>query len=352
VKFNLLALSIAMFAMTGCAVFSDDEKGFEEDYVYTKAKQTPSLKIPEGLVIEEDDFAPIPLLDNNASKVIGKKIDNKTPSLILAVGNDLRVNNDAETAAVWITATKEDISQRIKAYIRDNKMSLVEKDNVIITGWQYRIDDSFFGGKVLPKTMSKEKNRYSFHLFPSKLPNEIGVQVVQIESQGVFRKDDAEEWKVLPLNPTNAIEFLNEFIIYDYEKKLIAAQKALNTDVSIDLRVAKGSDDSYVLLAADTFTNTWNKFIRIAEEAGFDVEDKDATVGLISAEYDNPETSIVSSTTVAETTTKIADGDYSIQFSEIGEQTTIQLFDSEGQPLSQAQLTQLYFVLEPLFAKN
>jgi uncharacterized lipoprotein len=352
VKFNLLGLSISIFVMTGCAVFSDDEKGFEEDYVYTKAKQTKSLKIPAGLVIEEDDFAPVPALDENASKVIGKRIDNKTPSLILAVGNDLRVNHDADTAAVWINATKEDISQRIKSYVRDNKMSFVEKDSVIITGWQNRVDDSFFGGKVLPKNMAKEKNRYSFHLFPSKLPNEIGVQVVQVESLGVFRDDEAQDWKVLPFSAHKAIEFLNEFIIYDYEKKLIAAQEALTLDVSIDLRVAKGGDDSYVLLAADTFSNTWNKFIRVAEEAGFEVEENDATIGLLSVEYDNPETSIISSKTAGETATKIPDGDYSIQFSEIGEHTTIQLFNSDGQPLNQAQLTQLYYVLEPLFARK
>ncbi len=345
-----IAVLASVLALSGCSWFSDDEKGIEEDYVYTQSRYAKALEVPEGLVVEEDDFAYIPNVDVNKKGLLGAQIDIRTPTLILAVGKNLRVNSEAGTPSVWMTGKKEAVIERFEKFLQLNKINFKRQQDLIITGWRQQVDDSFFGGKVLPKEVKAERNRFSIHFYPSKLPNEVGVQVVHTEALGI-RRDGDDNWQKMPLREQTAAEFLNAFIIYDYEQSVLRSKEAIAKAKPIVIRLAKNQEDQFVFLADADFSKTWNRFLRIAERAGFEIDTSDATLGLISAEYDNPELNVLSTVAVEQTQSGIDEGEYSLQFSEVGNRTAIQLFDEEGRQLTQEQLTKLYYILEPLFAE-
>lgn len=269
------------FTLSGCGMTSKEKP----DYV--KAEESKPLKLPKknrknNIV----DFYVVP--DVNAKgkrQPIGNELKQFAPLTVIADGNDVRSVYDSKEAAVWIEQSKDEILNDLNKFLarKQLKQRAVKSGKVARyeTTWLTEEYDKRLDPVVTKGDADEVKNRFAFTFKPSDRSREMLLTVKTIDSavlvDGEWQKRDAAA-------TYRDFQFLNDFI--QMRQEGVGTRERGSANQSMAIKMAIAEDKQAVFRANAPFRRTFIKLESVLEELGFDIEDKDASDGLIVASFD------------------------------------------------------------------
>ena len=278
-KLWLVGIGLSI-TLTGCGLMK------KEKPEYVTAEESKPLKLPKksqkNTIV---DFYVIPKVRPEAKRYpVGEKLKQSAPLTVIADGNDVRSVYDSKDAAVWIEQPKKSIKANLQSFLkrtgikyRPVKGGKLERYE---TAWHIeefdRSLDPVFDGEV-----EEVRNRFAITFKPSDRNREMLVSVAVIDSAVLL--DD--KWqKSDPSASYRDFQLINEFIQARQEGK--NTRERGSAYQSIGLKMAIAEDKQAVFRADAPFRRTFIKLESVLEELDFDIEDKDASDGLIVASFD------------------------------------------------------------------
>jgi uncharacterized lipoprotein len=315
------------------------------------------LQLPEGYSSARlKDELVIPAIDENAkSKPVGEALDTQPPIQILAVTQGMRVDRSSKTPAIYWMVDAETLHERISAYLKFKEVGYQREQDRYITDWVVTDNEAWWRsvfGTDLPRFV---REKFELSTYPSGVNGEFHVSVALLDRE--LMPYDEDRWIKATNDTRSAAEFLNGLVGYiDYLERVDNAKRLQQLNRGISTRLGKDKDGNAALVTEDTDWQTlWLKTPKVLEPFGFKLSDKDQSSGTYFFEFEANEPGFFASLFGDEEgiALDLPKGAYQVIVGgKDGGVVSLTFVDTEGEPLSDAKMAQLFPHLSEAFGKN
>ncbi len=338
---------------SGCGwIYGEEGLVKDNEYTYLDSDVGKTLIIPEGMDdIQIVDEYPIPDISPEAKEFAsGRDITQAAPTLILAVDVNSGVFTRDEKFAptVWFRIKEIEVWQALVNYLQDNNIPVENKkiaDGVIETDWIVIDQSSIFADWFGSDDISAKRYKYRFTLSKSKRRN---LQLLSVQNIAAQSTRYDSNWRDEQTSRVQAIQFMNGFLgTWSQQRDMEARRRVLAANKGIELELGHDNNDNPAMMAKADFLQSWERLARVLESLGFEIEDKDQTLGIYFVSYRGPESSSFMESLKFWKSSKhnelpLKEGDYQLNLSALTEQTAITMFTKEGTVLSVETLNKIY----------
>jgi len=320
-------------------------RGFD----YLDAQSSVALSVPPGLVLPADNGEyMIPPLGKVDRDYVGAKVDIRPPVQVMPLLAINRVEAQGAQVVVTLNTTGDPDSQRealwngVLAYLADSGAG--------ISQWvveEYQVDSGWI---EMPAGSEPLQQKYRFEVRPStgQGPLQLSVQpLAQRRLNGQPLPDMA-----LPLSEQQRDTklMLNQLIVYYDDKRRQAEAAAGQNEHLSGLRFGSDSNNLPAWLANAPFDDVWREFPLLLERLNFEVSSQDGALGVIKASYSTLSQRQFEALGVEPF---VLDGsEFSFQLGDLGDNTSITMFDQDGQPVSAELMANLYPAMQSVLRQG
>jgi outer membrane protein assembly factor BamC len=357
-KFVKVTALVLMPVLSGCS-WLYGEQGLIHDSTndYLKSKEENPLQLPQGYDSSrlKDELAIPPIADKAKQSPIGPELDAQPPIQILAVTQGMRVDRSSEIPAIFWMIDADKLHERITAYLEFKDVSYRQESNRYLTDWIVTDNEAWWRsvfGTDLPRFV---REKFDLSITPSGVNGEYRVAVKLLDRE--LMPYDEDQWIKAVSDTRSATEFLNGLVGYiDYLERVDNAKRLQELNRGITMSLGKDKEGNAALVATDSDWRTlWLKTPKVLEPFGFKLTDKDQTTGTYFFEFEANEPGFFASLFGDEEgiALELPNGAYQVIVSgKEGGAATLTLLDTEGLPLSDAKMAQLFPYLSEAFGKN
>jgi outer membrane protein assembly factor BamC len=356
-KFISVITLLASFLMTGCSwLYSEDGLIHDSSKDYLKAEQTKPLQVPDEYKTDHlGNIAPVPELPPQSQQLpAGDNLDKSPPLQVLAVGQGMRINRQSVNPGVFWMKPVDELRQQLEAFFEYKELSFIEENGLVKSDWVL-IDNEAWWRSVFGTSLPRfERSKFTFSISQGERKGEAGVVVSQQAHQ--IMPYDEDSWKSIPENRKMATAFLNEFVGYmDYLERLENAKRLKQLNQGFNVVLGADSDSRAALLANTDWRTLWLKAPKVLEPFGFTLTDRDQSTGTYFFEFEPNEPGFFASLFGDDegVALNLPEGAYQLIIGgKEGGSVTMTFIDIDGEPLSDAKLTQIYPHLSEAFGRN
>jgi len=351
---GLLGLSL----VTGCS--SDTErKQANRDFDYTQEKLAPaSLKIPQGLQAPEfsNDYRIPPLRQADQPRLLGSQVDVRPPVQILNLTPGSRGEFSQEAVSLWFSPRS--VNQKLDQELWELLFSFLTERNIPVASLDpdsKRLDTNWFATTPTMATWTDEsddklklRQRYRF-----SLENDPGLHRTALKLQLLQQESYLDgEKRAEPLSHLEqrryAVQLMNQLSAY-IEKSLSRGNSQEQAD-RIPLLLGLDGNGLTAWLAGAGFEPTWQRLSAVLPGLGFTLTSKQESLGLIVADYEDPDSHFWQFG--QQSGFGLASGSYRLQLGDLGDKTSITLFDADKKPVDKAVVSKMYLSLAKAFSRS
>jgi outer membrane protein assembly factor BamC len=344
--------------LTACSWFYSEE-GLIKDttYDYIKAGQIKDIELPPSLVQKNRaDFAPIPTIGEKASTApMGSEVKLSAPVQILAVLDNVRVDNQANNPAVFIIEKSEFIWESLLDLFSnsESELELVDKEQWLIqTDWLAVDERGIWLGLAGSDEIDDFRAKFQIKITDGVLRDEQRLVVKRIAAEKF--DDDSETWQPVPSFWQDSAEMLN-LLISNYDKLAVERDKRNRASMiaGFQVQLAQDEDDAAALVTDASLEHVWEKLPNVLKELDFEVNDRDRRLMTYFVQYKFEEPGFFASLFNSEKEPlPLESGDYQVTLRQLGERTAIVFRDGQGAPLNSTTMVKLYPALSRLFGSD
>lgn len=347
--FSLLTLSLAACSNV------ETRKQANGNFDYVNATPESEFTVPENLDKPEDkpDFV-IPELQNSEG-AIGQKVDVRAPALVLPLAAGSRVDEFDKSAAVWFDKVDDDRDLRetvIKAitdYLSTEEVGFVTADaanNTWESEWFHVEEES---GYLFWKNIDlTESWRFKYTLVTKPHGRSVGLNVELVEymhtsDEGSKTKIDQIEKQRVEMGMINAItaQLDYQYRLYSREDRLARASMEIVT-----LGQSEAGKPAYII--DYPVDELWTYLPGFFDSYNFKITDLNEDKFIYEVEYTRIDPSLWDQIWGDELpVVEFEDGTYEFRLTKLGEQTALEIYNDEGEVLSDQILIQNFEILEP-----
>lgn len=350
---GLLGLSL----VTGCS--SDTErKQANRDFDYTQQTLAPgSLKIPQGLQAPDfsSDYRIPPLRQAGQPGLLGSQVDVRPPVQILNLTAGSRGEFSQQAVSLWFSPRS--VNQKLDEELWRLLFSFLSERNIPVASLEAggkRLDTSWFATTPAMETWTEEsddplmlRQRYRFSLENDPGRHRTGLKL-QLLEQEIYRDGEKSAAPLSSLEQRrHAVQLMNQVSAY--------IDKRLRTDSSqgqagrIPLLLGLDGNGLTAWLADAGFEPTWRRLLAVLPGLGFTVTSNQESLGLIVADYEDPDSHFWQFGQPSGF--GLASGSYRLQLGDLGQQTSITLFNADKKPVEKEVVSKMYLSLAKAFSQ-
>lgn len=332
-----------IFLLGGCSwIYGDNGLIHSSEYDYLKATEEKPLELPPGFQDARlQELYPVPEVDSSGP--VGRALEVEAPSLVLTLGDGVRIDRTGALPQVWIQDEIPQVWAILQSYLRDNQIGTRINDaqgHTVITDW-LEGDRKGFLKRLFGGNDALERARFRVELNAADDGRETRVQVAQTGKQ--VREEEGGEWQDQAASDRQATRFMNRFIAYyDIRRNEIASERVARAG-GINLRLGRDRNNNPALLADQEFFTVWNRVPRAFEKVGLRAVDRDQGQGMYYFNHEDPEDGFWASLFGKERALPdLPYGNYQLRLVAQDGETTLTMMDVDGTPLDEQLLTKIY----------
>jgi len=352
---NMFYLSLLSVAMIGCS--SINQKQAEGGFDYTEISESEPIVVPKDLtpVRTRSDFA---ISDNiNQDGPIGKEMDIRAPSLVLPVATSTRVEENNTKAKVWFDQVLDDrdlldfIIKAIREELASKTVevsSLVEDGNVFTLGTDWVHDEKISGIWGFEEIEMTESAKFGFTL--EKRPHGRSVALTVDLTDYMKTDETGGHRNINPIDKERMEKKLLNLIIeeVDYQYRLVQRENRLLRANQKLVTIGTNNVDEPAFVVEMATDLLWNNMPVFFDDYGFTVADLDETKRIYFVDFEQPEISLWDKMWGEEAPViDLPNARYQFVLAPNGEQTTVTLYNENGDVLTLDVLERIFGVIEP-----
>ncbi|WON75796.1 outer membrane protein assembly factor BamC [Serratia sp. UGAL515B_01] len=328
--------------MTLAACSSDQryKRQVSGDESYLDAAPLKQLNAPSGLIlpVQTGDYN-VPVSAQKGQT--GKQLDIRPPVQPLALLSGSRGQNTSDSGTLLFenSPKNQNLWPRVASLIQAKNMPIASRqdaDQTLTTDWVKwsRLDED-----------DQYEGRYQITVEQQGYQQALVVKTLELRQQGktdkVTNPVEVQRYNSMMIN--TIVEGL------DKQENLTSSQTAKRTET---LDVQNGTNDAGLpmLIVRAPFPVVWERLPATLEKLGMKVRDRSRSKGSVSVTYKSPSAKDWGAMGVKAPGLK--DGDYKLQLGDLNNRVSLQLLDSKGKPLSQAQNDALMPVFQAAFSQT
>ncbi|TRX56714.1 outer membrane protein assembly factor BamC [Thalassomonas sp. M1454] len=347
--FSLLTLSLAACSNV------ETRKQANGNFDYVNAKPESKFVVPENLHQPEDkpDYL-IPELENSDGPV-GIKVDVRAPALVLPLAAGSRVDEFDKTAAVWFDKVDDDRDLRetvikvITDYLATEDVGFVSADeanNTWESEWFHVEEES---GYLFWKNIDlTESWRFKYSLVTKPHGRSVGLNVELVEYMHTSDKGsktliDPIEKQRVEMGMINAItaQLDYQYRLYNKEDRLARATMEIVT-------LGQSANNKPAYIIDYPVDELWNYLPGFFDSYNFKISDLNEDKFIYEVEYERIDPSLWDMIWGDELpVVEIESGVYEFHLTELDGKTALEIYNDEGEILSDQVLIQNFEILEP-----
>ncbi|GAA5189236.1 outer membrane protein assembly factor BamC [Ferrimonas gelatinilytica] len=351
-------VALAVLALAGCSTPLERRQaggGFD----YLEQNSGNPLVVPAGLETPRTSREfDIPALGDQADpELVGPRLDVRPPLQVLPLAPGTRIQDGTDTVTILIESNDDDVAladeiqQTLLGFLGQRGIGVADANGgVITTDWIEQTE-------VVERSWWRDKEyqlrqRYRFDTVVKDHGRTGSIEITLLDHEE--RLDGVDEDIVLTDADRRryAIDMLNSAIAYMAEDRQareaadqIANGRGFNTELGLD------PEDNAAFIADGGFDEIWTRMGKVLPALGFEVRDLDKTLATYYVEYDSSG-GFWSSLWSDSERLDLEEGSYQVRLFEMGERTAITLMDSDAEPLSTEQVTEIYQIVEQAMGKE
>ena len=350
-------IAVSCCLLAACSNFSERHQA-SGDFDYLDAKLGDKVTVPADLKgIDYQSEYDIPSLEVTNIKVsVGPGLDIRAPMVPMPVAKDSRVVESGKRAEIIFESLKSaeelktDLWRRINTFLNDNQFAVVSRDDsALATDWLVS-QPQFTRLYGLDEDVSL-RQKYRFELEVGEHGHSANL-VVKLAEHEQSNSSEALDGSVIRRYETQMLNMMLSHLYSNERKQTQERAKIARRGMQLELGFDETGESAYVVKAP--FEQAWSKMAQVLPKLGFEVEDRDKTLGMYFVRYEGVESGFWSSLwgddEVGEI--KLEKGKYQVQVQAQGEQAIIGLIDEAGDKLSAEQLTEMFTVFKTVMSKD
>ncbi len=356
-KLVKLLVLVLVPVMSGCS-WLYGEQGLIHDSTndYLKAKEQSPLQVPEGYDQSrlQNELSIPPISSKAEQQALGPELDKQPPMQILAVTQGMRADRASSVPAVFWMIEPESLDEQIRAFLGHKEIGFSQHENHYITDWIVTDNEAWWRsvfGTDMPRFV---REKFELSTLPGERNGEVRVAVKLLERE--LMPYDEDKWLDASNDSRSATEFLNGLVGYiDYLERVDNAKRLQELNRGIVTTLGQNVDGNASMVADSDWRTVWLKTPQILEPFGFTLTDKDQAKGTYFFEFEANEPGFFASLFGDDegVALDLPKGAYQVIVG--GKDTgavTLTIIDTEGQPLSDAKMAQLFPHLSEAYGRN
>ncbi len=329
--------------LSGCSwIYGEDGLIHDSEYDYLEATEEKPLELPPGYQDNRlQELYPVPAVESAGP--VGKALETEAPSLVLTLGDGVRIDRASETPQVWIQDETPEVWQILQAYLTENNIGTRINDaqgHTVVTDW-LEGDKKGFLKRLFGGDDSLERARFKVELHAADDGTETRVRVAQTGKQ--VRPDEDGEWQEQAASERQATRFMNRFIAYyDIKRNELASERVARAG-GINLRLGRDRNNNPALIADQEFFTVWSRVPSVFEKVGLRAVDRDQGQGMYYFDYEDPDEGFWASLFGKDKVLPdLPYGNYQLKLIRQDGETSLTMMDVDGTPLDEQLLTKIY----------
>jgi len=276
--------TLAVFStllMSGCGwLYGKDGWIRDTEYDYLEVKQSPPLKIPEGMQgYKPTDAYPIPPLTEAMVKTAPKDGFNvEPPALVLSAGEGVVGVQDAAVATGLVYVEAETLWSRLISFLEKKQIGILEQDQtagVIRTDWVQTESIGWFRDWIMDQDIEAYRWKFVISTQAGENPKENRLTVKVDQSEAL---SENQGWIPNAIARRDGVDMLNQFLgFYDEELTKDARARVLASRAGVPVELWQGNEGEAGIFARLDIDQLWEITPTVIEKLGFIVDDKDTT---------------------------------------------------------------------------
>ncbi|WP_105902507.1 outer membrane protein assembly factor BamC [Vibrio gangliei] len=331
---QLVISSLAVFVLSACAGDPEERRQAKDDFAYLDTSLDQQWKnLPDA----QPQFYPqynIP--QGEFAGKLGPEVDIRPPQQVLELIPGARIEKQNSDVTVWLISQDElnkvwDMIHRVAdekdITLRTDTPTSLETDWVNLSAE----DESYpIAGRYLIDRLDTA-GRYGFKV------------------SLVGWKEDGDEIELTPEVKDRYSSTMVNYITTQYDKQVTeeARLRALELINKVPVTMGKDRSGLPVIIARAPYDLVWSKLDNTLPQAGFNIEDKNRSQGMIDTDYKAQDEEVWQSLGVKPLT--LDNKKYSFLLGDLDNRTSINVTDDDGKPIPEDQLQTLIPLLQSLF---
>lgn len=342
--FSLLSLSIS-----ACSNVSNKQAmgGFE----YANQPEGKSLAVPKGL--DQPKQHPDFYVENNINKngPVGEKVDIRAPSLVLPIAASSRVEENSAAAKIWFDKVIEDkdlqlfIYQAVEKQLASDGVSLKVIDaekKVFESEWFHNTTESgwLFKNEEISKSM---RFQFSFESKPHGRSVALVINLIEYKAA-----DGSSTMDVIDKHRAE-MAMLNEVINQvDYQYRLEQRENRLMRANQQLVSIGENPEAEPAYLVEMELEPLWSNMPIFFEDYGFNITDLNESKKIFYVDFVKPDSGFWDRIWGDDAPViDLKESSYQFVLARMGEQTSVTIYDGEGNVLPLEVLEKIMPVMDP-----
>lgn len=335
------ALAVAVLAMAGCASITDNRRA-DGSFDYADLQAQPTLQAPAPLKAPASNGQyHIPALKTPGD--VGKMLDIRAPKLVLALPDNATLDESEAGAKVRFDARRgmdnvvSVVNSRLASWLKARDIPVENSSATEIdTAWfiphqRERLLNDVDAGDV--------KRRFAIHIKAAEHGRTVEVSVASLGVDANGTEPEAvndNEWA--------SVMLLNDYLAYYAEQdQLHHRELVLSKYQPIGVTLGQDNNGAAAFILKADFERSWNRLPMVLEHMGFEIRDYDKSQAILYVTYDgSPDSSFWSGLFGgSDKDLSLKHRKYRVQLGEMGENTTVTFSTDKGQPITNAQYSEM-----------
>lgn len=328
--------SLAVLVLTACSDSALERHQAEDDFTYLNTKAFQQWRLPEGAVPQFSSDYIIP--QGHYAGHLGESVDIRAPEEVLELLAGMRT--EIKQGVVLLEFSRPELAARVweqlADFLRQNHVPFDKKDNSVIESgrvvWTPEDEHSSLSGQYR-FTQRHRHNR-----------TQIMIELINLEQSGESRMNDiqlVERYSAMMANTvTTQVE---------EQRRKEEERKALENRRHIAIQMGSDRSGFPVIIARSEYAVIWPRLPDVLNQIGFVIDDRSRSEGSIKVKYTRP--SDEAWQTIGVEPLSILNGNYTLMLGDLENRTSINVTNSKGKPISEADLKTFAPVLSTLFSR-
>lgn len=348
---HILALSLLGLTLSACSSV-DNNKQALGDFEYATKDEVAIISIPEGLDTPEHQKDFYISNDINHEGPVGGNVDIRAPSLVLPIAAASRIETDSSLAKVWFDQVletedlKDFIHKSLEAELSEDGVGLnavTENENVYQSDWYHSEKES---GVLFTSVDSSESIRFQYEFETKPHGRSVAITVSLIE---YMRTDKTGATKTIDLIDKQRAEMtmLNEIIAQvDHQYRLVKREHRLMQATQQLVSIGENQESEPAYIIDMEIDSLWANMPIFFDDYGFKISDINESKYIYFVDFVKPNSSFWDSIWGDDTSiVDVEDASYQFVLTKLKEQTTVTIYDADGNVLTNDVLTKIYPVM-------
>jgi outer membrane protein assembly factor BamC len=342
--FSLLSLSI-----TACSGVNNKQAmgGFE----YAKQPEAKSLAVPEGLEQpkKHNDFYVENDINHNGP--IGGKVDIRAPSLVLPIAASSRVEQESADAKIWFDKVLEDKDLQLFIYEAVEKQLTVDGVNLNVVDAEQKVFESEWlhnttdSGWLFTDEKTSKSMRFQFSFESKPHGRSVALIVNLVEYKAA---DGSTSMDVIDKHRAE-MAMLNQIISQvDYQYRLQQRENRLMRANQQLVSIGENAEAEPAYIVEMELDPLWSNMPIFFEDYGFSITDLNESKKIYYVDFVKPDSGFWDRIWGDDVPViDVKESSYQFVLAKIDEQTSVTIYDAEGNALSRDTLEKIMPVMDP-----